>query len=85
MSNNIEQTYLSLKEQEEYYYNRYEECLEQIDYYTSKGWPNKHVREDLYDWLKFYSGAAISRAEDIADMEAENPELANIKINHITL
>jgi hypothetical protein len=85
MSNNIEQTYLSLKEQEEYYYNRYEECLEQIDYYTSKGWPNKYFRQDLYDWLKFYSGAAISRAEDIADMEAENPELANIKINHITL
>jgi hypothetical protein len=80
MSNDIEQTYLRLRETEEYYCNRCEGCLEQIDYFESKGWPNNHVREDLYDWLEFYSGASISRAEDVADMEAEYPELANIKI-----
>lgn len=80
MSHSIVETYIILRKEEDYYYNKYEECLEKISYYESKGWPNRHVREDVYDWLRFYSGAAISRAEDMADMEAENPELANIKI-----
>lgn len=80
MSYNIVEHYIILRKEEEFYYNKYEECLEQIDYYTSKGWPNKHVREDLYDWLRHYSGAAISRAEDIAEMEAQNPSLASVKI-----
>lgn len=81
MNNNIEQTYLRLKEQEEYYYNRYEECLEQIDYFESKGWPNRYVRQDLFEWLKFYSGAAISRAEDMSELEQEHPFLSNINID----
>ena len=80
MSHSIVETYILLRKEENYYYNKYEECLEKISNYESKGWPNEHAREDLYYLLKFYSGAAINRAEDMAEMEAENPELANIKI-----
>ena len=80
MSDNIVEDYIILRKEVEFYYNKYEECLEEIDYYTSTGWPNKHAREDLYDRLGRYSGAVISKVEYIAEMEAENPELANIKI-----
>jgi hypothetical protein len=80
MSYNIVEYYIILRKEEEFYYNKYEECMEKISNYKSKGWPDPYTREDLYDWLRHYSGAAISRAEDIADMEAENPSLANIKI-----
>lgn len=80
MNYNIAENYIILRKEVEFYYNKYEECLEEIDYYTSKGWPNKHVREDLYDRLGRYSGAVISKVEYIAKMEAQNPSLASVKI-----